>query len=110
MELDARETLTVATGACVTVMVALPVFPSLVAVMVAVPTPIPETTPCPSTVATALLSEDHVTVRPVSVLPLASSVVAVACDVPTAVIDVGLRPTVTVATGAADTVIEALPL
>ena len=45
------------------------------------------------------------TARPVSGLPLPSNVVAVASEVPTAVIDVGFRLTVTVATGTGLTVI-----
>jgi len=45
IELDASDTVIVATGACVTVIVALPVFPSLAAVMLAVPTATPATTP-----------------------------------------------------------------
>jgi hypothetical protein len=89
----------------VTVIVALPVFPSLVAKMSAVPTAIAVTTPSDETVATAELFELHVTGRPASVFPFASSVVAVACEVPTAVIVVGLRLTLMVATGAGFTVI-----
>jgi hypothetical protein len=100
------ETATLATGAGVTVRGALPLLPSLVATMFAVPGLTAVTSPVvDETVATAVLSELQVIVRPVSVLPLASSVVAVACDVPTAVMVVGLRLTVTVATGAGLTVI-----
>src|SRR4051812_7147964 len=100
----------VATGGGVTVMVALPVLPSLVAMMFAVPTATAVTIPWASTVATAVLAELHVTTRPVSVLPLASRVVAVACDVPTAVMEPGARATVTVATGAMLTVIDDVPV
>jgi len=79
IELAASDTVTLATGAWVTVIVALPVFPSLVATMLAVPTLIAVTRPVVGeTVATLVLSEFHVTTRPVSVLPFASSVVAVA--------------------------------
>jgi hypothetical protein len=45
MELAASDTVIVATGACVTVIVALPLFPSLVAVILAAPTAIPVTIP-----------------------------------------------------------------
>ena len=45
IEVAAKDTVTVATGACVTVIVALPLLPSLVAVMLAVPTAIAVTTP-----------------------------------------------------------------
>jgi hypothetical protein len=99
-----------ATGACVTVTVALPVFPSLVAMMFAVPTATAVTTPAEDTVATVVLSELHVTARPVSVAPFASSVVAVACEVPTAVIELGTRATVTDATGTGVTVMAEVPL
>jgi hypothetical protein len=108
IELAASETVTVATGAGVTVTVALPLFPSLVAVILAVPTAIPLTTPCAETIATAVLLDAHVITRLVRVFPLASRVVAVACDVPTAVIDVGFKATVTVATGIGFTVIVAV--
>ena len=47
----------------------------------------------------------HVTNRPLKVAPFASSVTAVACEVPTAVIDAGFRLTVTEATGIGLTVI-----
>src|SRR5213593_3549839 len=97
-------------GAGVTVIAAVPLCPSLVAVMVAEPTATPLTTPLLETVATAALSLAHVTVRPVSVLPFASFSVAVSATVrPTATLAVaGL--TVTVATGTCTTVIVALPL
>src|SRR5205823_3088920 len=67
------------------------------------------TSPLPFTVATVVLFEDHVTVRPVRMLPLASLSVAVSCCVWPActLADAGL--TVTVATGAV-TVILAVPL
>jgi hypothetical protein len=102
-------TLTVATGARVTVIGALPVFPSLVAMMFALPALTAVTAPVVAdTVATAVLSDVQVTLRPVNGFPLASRVVAVACDVPTAVIDVGFKATVTVATGIGFTVIVAV--
>jgi hypothetical protein len=62
------------------------------------------------TVATAVLLELQATARPVSVLPFASSVVAVACDVPITVMEVGERATVTEATGTGVTVAVALPV
>ena len=72
-------TLTVATGMAVTVTAAVPFWPSLVAVIVAVPATTPVTSPLPSTAATALLLLDHVTVRPDNGYPSASSGVAVSC-------------------------------
>jgi hypothetical protein len=105
------ETVTLATGACVTVSAALPVFVSLVAMMLAVPALTAVTSPVvEDTVATAVLSEVHAIDRPVSGWPFASRVVAVACEVPTAVIDVGFRDTFTEATGANETVIEEVPV
>ena len=71
-------TTTVATGADVTLSGAFPLFPSLVAVMLAVPTETAVTSPAELTVATAELLEVHVTVRPVRALPFASNVTAVA--------------------------------
>lgn len=63
----------------VTVIVALPVTPSLRAVIVAVPAPTPLTAPLLDTVATPVFELDHVTVRLLSVEPPASRRVAVAC-------------------------------
>jgi hypothetical protein len=78
-------TATLATGAgaggAVTVTLAVPVLPSLVAVIVAVPAETPVTTPVDDTVALELL-DVHVTTRPVSKLPPASRVVAVSVVVP----------------------------
>jgi hypothetical protein len=77
----ARETETDATAEETTVINACPVWPSLVAMMLAVPTLIAVTVanaPLPLTVATAELSDDQDIVRPVSVTPFASLVVAVA--------------------------------
>jgi hypothetical protein len=62
------------------------------------------------TVATLLFSELQVTTRPVRVLPFASFVVAVAWEVPTAVIELGARLTVTEATGIGFTVIVGVGL
>ena len=60
-----------------TVTLAVPLFPSLVAVIVAEPVATPETTPLDDTVAIPVLELDHVTARPVSTLLFASRVVAV---------------------------------
>src|SRR5439155_377046 len=104
----AGETATEATGASVTVTVALPVLPSLVAVIVADPAVPPVTRPLVLTVATLGLLLVHVTGRPVSALPAESFGVAVSCAVcPTA------RPavageTATEATGTSVTVITAV--
>jgi hypothetical protein len=77
------ETLTVATGttAAATVTADVPLFPSLVAVIVAEPAATPETRPVDDTVAIDVLELDQVIVRPVSVLLFASFVVAVSCTV-----------------------------
>jgi hypothetical protein len=100
-------TVTVLTGASVTVMEDVPVFVSLVAVIVAVPAPTAVTRPFASTVAAETLLEAQVTRRPVSTVPFASLVTAVSCCV-------GVIPTIrlavagvtaTVATGIASTVI-----
>jgi len=63
---------TVATGMVVTVTSAVPVFPSLVAVIVADPTATPVTKPVDETVATAGLFVEYVIGRPLSTLPWAS--------------------------------------
>ena len=65
----------------VTVRLAVPVLPSLVALIVAEPIVTPETSPEPLTVATEVLLLDQVTARPESVLPFASLSVAVSCTV-----------------------------
>jgi hypothetical protein len=74
-------TMTLPTGAGVTVSVALPDFPSLVAVMVAVPGATAVTTPLPDTVATNVLLELHVTTRSVTTAPFASLTVGVSVAV-----------------------------
>src|SRR5580704_3387458 len=84
IEEDGGATATVATGSCAIVTVAVPLVPPLVAVIVTVPlsfAPVGETRPVFETVAIAVLLDDHVTVRPVSVAPLASVSVAVSCCV-----------------------------
>lgn len=65
-------TVTVATGTGITVTNDVPVCPSLVAVIVAVPGDTAVTTPLALTVATKLLFELHATTRPVRTFPLAS--------------------------------------
>jgi hypothetical protein len=64
------------------VTVALPDTLSLVAVIVAVPTPTAATVPDVDTVATPVLLEVHVTGRPVSVDPAWSLSVAESCTAP----------------------------
>src|SRR5436189_48502 len=74
---DAGLTVTDATGTMVTVTVAVPLFPSLVAVSVAVPAATPVTRPLGDTVAMPAALLTHVTTRPASGLPLPSWGVAV---------------------------------
>src|SRR5256885_7391847 len=69
-------TSTDATGTRVTVIAEVPLFPSLVAVIMAVPGVTPDTSPLLLTVATVVLELDHVTVRPERGAPLASFGVA----------------------------------
>src|SRR5437667_3882300 len=94
----------------VTVMAEVPLWPSLVAVMVADPAATPVTSPLPLTVAAAVLPLCHVTVRPTSGLPFASFGVAVSCTLLPAgtVVDDGV--TVTEATGRCTTVMAEVPL
>jgi hypothetical protein len=73
----AGEIATEATGMVVTVRAAVPLLPSLVAVMVAEPGTTPVTWPLELTVATLVLLLVHDTVRPVNVLPAESRGVAV---------------------------------
>ena len=102
--------MSVATGTADTVMAAVPLFPSLDAVIVALPGAMPVTTPDCDTVATAVLLLDHATARPVNTPPLPSSVCAVRVAVcPTLMVADG-GVTVTEATGAAVTVTVAVPL
>jgi hypothetical protein len=104
MGVVAAESATVATGTGLTVIELVPVFPSLVAVIVTGPPTLTAVTrPLASTVATAGVLETQVTVRPVSTLLAASLVTAVSCCVaPTTMLaEAGL--TVTVATGGGGT-------
>jgi hypothetical protein len=92
-------TVTDATGTVVTVTAAVPLCPSLVAVIVAEPAATPVTSPLPLTVAIAPALVAQVMTRPVNGFPLASFGVATSCAVcPTVTLAVaGL--TVTDATG-----------
>src|SRR6184192_1683038 len=103
-------TVTDATGTVLTVIVAVPLCPSLVAVIVAAPAVTPVTTPLPLTVATAVLLRPQLTGRPDNGLPLASFGVAVSCTVWPTGTDAVLGLTVTDATGTVLTVIVAVPL
>src|SRR5207245_8397403 len=97
----------------VTVTAAVPLRPSLVAVIVTgPPAATPVTSPLASTVATAGVPLAHVTVRPVSGLPLASCGVAVSCTVrPACTLGAdGLTTTVATGTGAHVTVTLAASL
>ena len=70
-----------ATGTFDTVTVEVPLCPSLVAVIVAVPTTTPVTMPEPLTVATAASLEAHVIARPLSGFPFTSLSVTASCAV-----------------------------
>src|SRR5213595_323516 len=98
-------TVTDATGTVLTVTVAVPLCPSLVAVIVAAPAVTPVTSPPALTVATAVLLLPQLTGRPDNGLPLASFGVAVSCTVWPTGTDAVLGLTVTVLT-----VIVAVPL
>jgi hypothetical protein len=76
-----EEIVTAATGTRMTVRDAGPLLFSLVAIMLALPAATAVTRPVVDTVATAMLSEDQVMMRPASTWSLTSSVVAVACVV-----------------------------
>jgi len=107
---EAGVTATDETGTMVTVMAAVPVLPSLVAVMVAEPAATAATTPLAETDATPGALLDHVTGRPFRMLLAESFVVALSCtDVPTRRLALAGK-TLTVATGTADTVTLELPL
>src|SRR5690349_301538 len=102
-EADAGLTLTEATGTvtALTVRVALPLCPSLVAVMVAEPAATPVARPLASTVAIAELLLAQVTTRPPSAVPQASSGIATNCVVPPSDVVAVAGNTTTDATGAA---------
>lgn len=98
-----------AARAATTVMDAVPDFPSAVAVMIAVPGETAVTTPELDTPATALLLDDHVTLRSASTAPSASLLTAVACAVCATVRDPVERVTTTEATGIGRMPIAMLP-
>src|SRR3989440_2218266 len=100
------------TGTLVTIMVAVPLFPSLVAVIVAEPAPRPVTSPLPLTRAIVVSSLAQVTALPDSGLPFASLGVALSCTVcPTGTLaDDGVTVTEATGTGALVTVMVAVPL
>src|SRR3989475_3733974 len=72
-------TVTDATGTIATVTLAVPPFPSLVAVIVAGPAAPPVTSPAADTVAIAVFELVHATARPVSTFPSASLTAALSC-------------------------------
>ena len=103
-------TLTDATGTADTVTLAAPLWPSLVAVMVADPLASALTRPSTETDAMLGASLDHVIARPLKTFPEPSSVVAMSSEVvPTRRLAVG-GETTTVATGTMTTLIAAEPL
>src|SRR5688572_5621452 len=77
----AAVTVTVAAGGGTTETICVPVFPSTLAVIVAVPGATPATTPLLLTVAMVALEVDHAIVRFASGFPSASRGVAVSCVV-----------------------------
>ena len=104
------ETITALAGRAVTLIVADPLLPSLVAVIVAVPAATAVTSPSDETEATVLLFEDQETARPVIVAPEASRNLAdsrVVCPT-TRLLVAGV--TSTPATGTSATVIVATAL
>ena len=103
-------TVTLLTAKFETVTVAVPLLPSLVAVMVAVPALTALTKPSVEIDATVLSEVAHVIARPVTNVPFASFVVAVSCVFWPTEIDNGFGVTTTVATGACVTVIVAASL
>jgi hypothetical protein len=103
-------TVTVATGAGVTVTADVADLPSLVAVIVAVPGATPVTTPAPDTVAAAVLLEVHATVRSVTTVPFTSLTVATRVVVFPAMMLAVVGATATLATGMLVTVTAELPL
>src|SRR5205809_746366 len=107
---DAGVTATVATGTGGTVILAVPLCPSLVAVIVAPPVATAVTSPLAFTPTTDVLLLDQLTTRPVSGLPFASFGVAVSWTVPPGCRPTAAGVTATDATGAAVTLISAVPL
>ena len=87
-------------GGLVTVTPTGPLLPSDVAMMNVVPTPVAVTNPLEITVATEMLADSQVTVRPVSRLPVASRTTAEAWVVCPRIRLLATRVAATVATGA----------
>src|SRR5207302_1079800 len=94
----------------VTVTTAAPLWPSLVAVIVADPAAAPVTSPLADTVATAQALDVQATARPVSTLPAASLSVAVSCAAPPTSMTAVTGLITTDATGTFATLIAAEPL
>src|SRR5258708_2610249 len=86
-------------GVAPTVIVALPLLPSLVAVMAVAPAATPVATPVALTVANPVLPDVQAIVRPVKVLPAESRSVAVNVAVPPTALVAVEGVTVTEATG-----------
>src|SRR5258708_39538155 len=88
-------TVTDATGTTATVIAAVPLRPSLVAVIVALPAATPVTSPLAETVATPAALLDQLTARPVRGLLAESNGAALSCSVPpgASVPPAGLTPT-----------------
>src|SRR6266581_208663 len=99
-----------ATGTLDTVTTAVPLCPSLVAVIVADPSATPVTTPLADMVAIVRFELAHATTRPVSTFPAASLVTAVSCTVPPTYRFGAAGLTVTAATGTRLTVTLVVPL
>jgi len=97
-------TVTDATGTTATVIAALPLRPSLVAVIVALPAATPVTSPLAETVATPAALLDQLTARPVRGLLAESSVDALSCSVPPGASAPLAGLTTTEATGTTDSV------
>jgi hypothetical protein len=108
--LTGLDRVTLVTGAGLTVSVALPVMPSLIAMICTDPGATAFTLPVVDTVATALLPELQVTLRLFSMAPVESRVVAAACVFCPTVIDVEASETVTIATGTGTTLMEDVPV
>src|SRR5437763_4779529 len=94
-------------GSTATVIVALPLWPSLVAVIVAEPVVTPVTSPTALTVAIAPALLLQLTLRPLSTLPLASFSTALSCSVCPDVTLAVVGLTVTTATGAVEAAVVA---
>src|SRR5207249_1643594 len=101
--------LTDATGTGFTVIAALPVLPSLVAVIVTAPAAAPVTRPVEETVAVAGALDVQVIARPESTVPAESCAVPVNCAVLPTSRFTALGATRTEATGTLDTVTVAVP-